>query len=204
MITSRFLQGLARAGILALLGLGIAAGPLKQANAQTAQEIGLELPATAPPPLRLVMPDERAQLTSARDIKARVRLTIDIAETHLSRAEQLTAQKLFDGACAELGKYRGVIEDAFQFLSNQRQPSRMRDYYKRLELALREHGPRIEALRRVTPLEFAVHTKAVADYTRAARTEALDSFYGDTVIREVSQDRKKPGGGDMKETSPAP
>jgi hypothetical protein len=70
-----------------------------------------------------------------------------------------------------------------------RDSNKTRDLYKRLELALRAHGPRLTAMRRITPLEFAVWIKQVEDYAREGRTEALNSFYGHTV---VSEPKKKP------------
>jgi hypothetical protein len=39
-------------------------------------------------------------------------------------------------------------------------------------------------MRRITPLEFAVWIKHVEDFARDGRTEALNSFYGHTVVRE--------------------
>jgi hypothetical protein len=39
-------------------------------------------------------------------------------------------------------------------------------------------------MRRTTPLEFAVWIKQVEDFARDGRTEALNSFYGHTVVRE--------------------
>ena len=51
-------------------------------------------------------------------------------------------------------------------------------------MALRAHGPRLTAMRRITPLEFAVWIKQVEDFARDGRTEALNSFYGHTVVRE--------------------
>ncbi len=39
-------------------------------------------------------------------------------------------------------------------------------------------------MRRTTPLEFAVWIKQVEDFARDGRTEALNSFYGHTVVRD--------------------
>jgi len=69
-----------------------------------------------------------------------------------------------------------------------RDSNKTRDLYKRLELALRADGPRLTTMRRTTPLEYAVWIKKVEEFARASRTEALNSFYGHTVVRE----REKP------------
>ena len=39
-------------------------------------------------------------------------------------------------------------------------------------------------MRRATPLEYATRIKEVEDFARDGRTEALNAFYGHTVVRE--------------------
>ena len=77
-----------------------------------------------------------------------------------------------------------------------------RDLYRRLDIALRAELPRLAVMRRDTPSEFSLHLKAAEEFVRDTRTEALDSFYGHTVLREQptkkedardsSQDNKRP------------
>ena len=81
-----------------------------------------------------------------------------------------------------------------------RDTNKTRDLYKRLELALRADGPRLTAMRRVTPLEFAVWIKKVEDFARDGRTEALNSFYGHTVVR----DAQKPDKDEKPSPTPTP
>lgn len=156
-----------------------------------AQEPAAQL--TAPPPLKIVSREERARIDGADDSKARIRITIELAELRLAKAEVLTSEQNFDGATAELGKYEALIEDSLDYLSPMvRDKNKTRDLYKRLELALRAHGPRLTAIRRSTPLEYAVWIKALEEFARKGRTEALNSFYGHTVFREP---QKKPDEG---------
>ena len=65
-----------------------------------------------------------------------------------------------------------------------------RSLYKYVELALRAQGPRLTVMRRATPLEYAIRIKEVEDFARDGRTEALNAFYGHTVMRDGRQ--KKP------------
>ena len=140
---------------------------------------------TAPPPLKIITRLERNQLNETKDEKARLKLTIELAEAHLSNAENQTLQQQYDLAAAEAGMYWALIEDAFAFLKKiERDNNRRRDLYKRLELALRAHGPRLSIMRRTTPAEHAVWIKEIEDFARNGRTEALNSFYGHTVLRE--------------------
>ena len=143
-------------------------------------------PLTAPPPIRVITKEERAQIVAqSDDPKQRLRLTIQLAGARLTRAEQHTAQGNFDEASAEVGSYHALIEDALEFLNTMKRDSnKTRDLYKRLELALRSDGPRLTTLRRTTPLEYAVWIKKVEEFARESRTEALNSFYGHTVVRD--------------------
>lgn len=140
---------------------------------------------SAPPPVKLFTKEDRARVAAAKDDKARLRITIEIAETHLTDAERNSNGEDFDAASASLGKYHALVEDALSFLgSKSRDENRTRDLYKRLELALRRHGPRLVSIRRVTPLEYAVWVKQLEEFARKGRTEALNSFYGNTVLKE--------------------
>lgn len=148
-------------------------------------------PLPAPPPFKMIVKDERAQIESTKDSSDRLKLIINFSAAHLTVAEQHTTQGNFEAALSEVGMYHALIENALAFLStSKRDSNKTRDLYKRLELALRGHGPRLTAMRRVTPLEFAVWIKKVEDFARAGRTEALNSFYGHTVVRE--REPKKP------------
>lgn len=143
---------------------------------------------TAPPPLKIITRLERSLLNETKDSKARLKTTIEFAETHLANAEAQTSQHEYDNAAAEAGKYWALIDDAFDSLKTlNRDSNKTRDLYKRLELTLRAHGPRISAMRRSTPAEYAVWLKDIEDFARSGRTEALNSFYGHTVVRESQQ-----------------
>ncbi|HET6977688.1 MAG TPA: hypothetical protein VFI24_15260 [Pyrinomonadaceae bacterium] len=160
-------------------------------NAQDAQP--QPTPLTAPPPFKMIVKEERAQLDQTQDSSKRLKLTITFADAHLTAAEQHTSRENYEAASVEVGMYHALIENALQFLSTfKRDSNKTRDLYKRLELALRADGPRLTAMRRITPLEFAVWIKHVEDFARDGRTEALNSFYGHTVVREQKTDNEKP------------
>ena len=143
-------------------------------------------PLTAPPPFKMIVKEERAEMdATSKDAAKRLKLTMEFAGGHLTRAEQHTARGDYEAASAEVGMYHALIENALEFLSTfKRDSNKTRDLYKRLEMALRADGPRLTAMRRITPLEFAVWIKQVEDFARDGRTEALNSFYGHTVVRD--------------------
>jgi hypothetical protein len=149
-------------------------------------------PLTAPPPFKMIVKEERLQIEQTNDAPKRLRLIIEFASGHLTRAEQHTTREAYEAASAEVGMYHALIEHALDFLSSfKRDTNKTRDLYKRLELALRADGPRLTSMRRTTPLEFAVWIKQVEDFARDSRTEALNSFYGHTVVRDKNNDKPK-------------
>lgn len=171
-------------------------------RAQSERPTPQPTPLTAPPPLKLITQEERAQLDQTKNQKDRLKLTIELAGAHLTRAEQLTTQSEYEKAQEEVGMYHALIENSLEVLGALKQDSgKTRDLYKRLELALRAHGPRLTAMRRVTPIEFAVWIKKVEDFARNGRTEALNSFYGHTVLREQKSPEKPE---DKPKESPSP
>ena len=175
---------------------------LPSVQAQSEQPQPQPTPLTAPPPLKLITKEERAQLDQTSDQKDRLKLTIELAVAHLTRAEQLTMQTEYEKAQEEVGMYHALIENSLEVLGTlKRDSGKTRDLYKRLELALRAHGPRLTAMRRVTPIEFAVWIKKVEDFARDGRTEALNSFYGHTVLREQKNPEKPE---DKPKESPTP
>src|SRR5882724_2363779 len=140
---------------------------------------------TAPPPLKIITRQDRTQIEEIKDSKARVRLTLELAEAHLASAETQTLHLNYDDAAAEAGKYWALLEDVFVFLHTLKQDSnKTRDLYKRVELTLRAQGPRLSIMRRTTPAAYAVWLKEIEDFARHGRTEALNSFYGHTVVRD--------------------
>ncbi len=148
----------------------------------------------APPPMRYVSTTERSELNTSKDPKSRIRATIDLATTRLSRSEALTSQKNFDLASEELGGYLGLIDNVRFFMARMdRDKGSTRDLYRHLEIALRAHIPRLAVMRRGTPAEYAGNLKDAEEYLRDVRSEALDSFYGQSVLREPPAQKKPEG-----------
>ena len=65
--------------------------------------------------MRSISREERAQLTEARDPKARIRISIELMLSRLTRIEDYTNQKQFDHASEELGGYLGLINEVRVF-----------------------------------------------------------------------------------------
>lgn len=146
----------------------------------------------APPPMRFVPPDERSQLNATRDPKSRTRTSIDLAEGRLTRTEAFTTEGKFDQASEELGAYLALIDNVRAFIGGMNHDKgSTRDLYRHLEMSLRKHLPRLAVMRRSTPAEYSGNLKAAEEYVRDARAEALDSFYGHSVLREAPPEETK-------------
>ena len=144
--------------------------------------------------MRSVSREERSQLTAARDPKSRIRISIELATSRLTRTEAFTVAGKFDQASEELGSYLGLLDNVRAFIGGMnRDKGSTRDLYRHLEIALRAHLPRLAVMRRSTPAEYAGNFKAAEEYLRDARSEALDSFYGHSVLREGPSDKKPEG-----------
>jgi len=151
--------------------------------------------------MKAISREERARIDESKDPKARVRTMLELAEAHLAKAEAKTSQDDYAGASAELGRYWMLIEGVLDYLNPMSHDSnKTRDLYKRLELTLRAQGPRLALMRRNTPLEYAVWIKEIEEFARNGRTEALNSFYGHTVVRDGQQKPEK----QTKGVSPTP
>ena len=147
----------------------------------------------APPPMLTVTRSDRSQLQSATDPKARLRVTFALADDHLKRAETATDQKKFDESLSEVGRYLGLIDDVLAYIATlSRDKGSTRDLYKHFEISVRPHIPRIAVMRRSTPVEYAMRLKDAEEYVKDARSEALDSFYGQTVLRERPTPEQSP------------
>jgi hypothetical protein len=189
----------ARSRVFALaLASSVAIAVLFCPSRAGAQDLVLP-PQPAPPPMRYVPDAERARLNSAREPKERVRATLDILEERLASAERDTAAGRFDPAAADLGVYEALLDDVLAYLqplgrsgSQMKVDAKTRDLYKAIEQTLNRHTARIESVRRVTPQDYQANVRAAFNYARDKRTEALDAFFGATVIRGASPTGEPP------------
>ena len=139
----------------------------------------------APPPMHFVSKSERSQLDGTHDGKARLRETMTLAEARLTRAEKSTDDRNFTEALAELGGYLGLIGDLRDYFAKL-DPNKngTRDLYRHFELQVRPHIPRLAVIQRTTPAPYVRNLRDAEDFIKETRAEALDSFYGHSVLRE--------------------
>lgn len=137
-----------------------------------------------PPPVVIMSQNERTQLTAISDAKKRTVLCLQLANERLARAEQFAIGEDFENALSELGGYQAVIDNNLKFLERNQKDKKARDNFRKMEMALRQQTPRIETIKRGSPSQFGGFLKTFINFTRDARTRALDSFFSDTVVPE--------------------
>ncbi|MEP6925844.1 MAG: hypothetical protein ABI954_15360 [Pyrinomonadaceae bacterium] len=147
------------------------------------QQVAIEQVEEVPPPLITLSKDEADQLKIQTNVKQRTLLCLQLADSRLQQAETLTNKADFQDALAALGGYQAVIDNGLNYIKNLKDDSsKVRDNVKRLEIALRQHAPRLEIIRRSTPFEYALRLKIILKFAREARSRALNLFFSDTVV----------------------
>ena len=142
----------------------------------------------AAPPLKLISKEEKSRLTSARDLKERTKVAVELLTSRISTAEKLLAAGNFEGVFSELGVFQGLLDDHLEFMIRRDNDSgRALDNFKRFEIGLRSFMPRIEAIRRDMPSRFEPFVRSVGKYVRDARSKALEPLFSDTVVRSPSR-----------------
>lgn len=138
---------------------------------------------TAPPPVYTMSGAEKSQLSNESDLKRRTQLCLTLADARLRSAEAATDREDYQTALIDLGSYQAIIDNHIKFLgAGGYSDGKVRDNFRRMDITLRTYTPRIEAIRRSTPFEFAVHLKGILNFTRDARARALDSFFSDSIL----------------------
>jgi hypothetical protein len=143
--------------------------------------------------MHLVSKTERSQLNEAHDPKSRLHQTLTLAEDHLGRAEKLTEERKFDEALGELGGYLGLIGDLRDYIAAlNHDKNSTRDLYRHFEWQVRTHIPRLAVIQRSTPASYVLNIKDAEEFIKDTRDEALDSFYGHSVLREPPPEKTVP------------
>jgi hypothetical protein len=144
---------------------------------------------SVPPPMKFVPREDRKQISTITDLKSRHKLTVDLAEERLSKAENFTKTGQFDQALIELGYYHGLVEEALQSLHQPKRSGKILDLLKKFDITLRAHGVRLQAIKRITPSDYTEHIDGIYDYTLEVRNKALNTFFGDTVLTEKPNEK---------------
>lgn len=143
----------------------------------------------APPPLKIVSKEEKKQLDAEPDVNKRTKLSLILIEARLKQAEDFYARQQFRAMFEQLGSFHALIDEALGFLNrNDAGKGKVLGSFKRFEMNLRAFLPRLEIIRRDLPGEFEPYVKSLAKEVRQARAEAIEPFFGETVVKENKND----------------
>ena len=153
--------------------------------------------------MHFVSKAERSQLDEKRDPKERLRATLALALERLNRAEKTTNERNYDEALAELGGYLGLIGDLRDFIARLDQnKGSTRDLYRHFEMEVRKHIPHLGMIQRTTPAAYVRNIKEASEFIKDTIAEALDSFYGHSVLREPPMEKAPASAKDAAKDAP--
>lgn len=176
---------LARTLATAALSAFIAGGILVSNGFGQAPTEEAALPAgVVPPPLNVISKQEKEDLAAERKISNRTKLALEFMESRLKLSEDAADREEFQESLDELGRFQALVRDTARYLHNNEDNKGSFKNFKRFEQTLREFIPRLELLRRALPFKYGYHVRVMMDFLRDARTNALEPFFGDTVIPE--------------------
>lgn len=179
--TTRFVESTVTLFVLIMLVAAVA-----HAQSQGAAPQQQPQDDSAPPPMRHIPDVVRKQLEESHDLKTRTRLTLEFADATLVRAAENVSAERFEQATIELGVYEALVEDLIRFVQHSgKVTNKQRDLFKRIEMTLRAHVPRLETIRRGLPAAHAVYVMTTIEFVRDQRDRALNSFYDDTVVPDA-------------------
>lgn len=138
----------------------------------------------APPPLKIISKAEKSSLDAgAANVSDRTKLSVELMETRLKKAEDLYAQSLLPEMLDQLGGFHALMDDALKFLDKSGDArGKTLNNYKRLEISLRRFAPRIELIRRELPAKYEYYVRSLIKNLRAARSKAVEPFFDDSVV----------------------
>lgn len=138
---------------------------------------------TAPPPLKIFSKAEKSQLDAETDVKRRTKLSLDLMEARLLKAETFGKQEEYREMFTELGDFHALMDNTINFLVNSdTNKGRVLNNFKRVELSLRKYVTRLELIRRDLPIKYELYVRNLVKYVREARTKAVEPMFGDTVL----------------------
>ena len=142
-------------------------------------------PDAAPPPLKFLSKVEKDQLDSAKNVKERTKLSLELMDARVKVAEQYVPQERLEMVFRELGGFHALVDDALEFLStSDSDKKKVLDNFKRFELGLRTFTVRLELIRREMPPQREYYLRLLLREMREARARAVEPLFGDIGIAD--------------------
>jgi len=137
----------------------------------------------APPAVRAISKEEKTALAGLSDVKLRTKLTIDLMEARLKKAEEFKTSEAYPDLLTQLASFQALLDDGLKFLNrNDSGRGKVMDTFKKFEMALRTFTPRLEIIRREVPDSYAYHVRKLLITVRDARAKAVEPMFSSTVV----------------------
>jgi hypothetical protein len=131
-----------------------------------------------PPPPIVVSKEDNLRLEAKTNVKDRTKLALEMMDIHISAAERFGTDQNYARAYGEFGVFHGLLDNLVTFLErSDRGDTKNLDEFKRLDIALRRFGPRIETIRRDMPTEYDDYVRELLQRVRDVRSRAVDHFF---------------------------
>lgn len=143
----------------------------------------------APPPLKLLTKDEKTSLEAQdSNIKKRTKVSLELMDARLLRAEKFHAESDFKDSLTELAGFHALLDNTLAFLLKTDSGKSDRSFIT-FEIYLRKQVPRLETIRREMPLKYGYYVGKLMTAVRDARSKAVEPLFDDSVVPNAS---KKP------------
>jgi len=137
----------------------------------------------APPPLKILNADEKSRLRAETEVKRRTKLSLELMDARLKRAETFDTAENYDEMFFELGAFHGLMDNMLEFLNKaDRDSDKVLNNFKRFEIGLRGFTVRLEIIRHDLPLRYELYVRNLVRNLRAARARAIEPLFDDTVV----------------------
>ncbi|PYT01015.1 MAG: hypothetical protein DMF63_04960 [Acidobacteria bacterium] len=147
----------------------------------------------APPPVRVMSPDEKSRLAAEVEIKRRTKLALELMDLRLKQAEKLDAAENYDPMYIELGAFHGIMDNTLEFLNkSDKESGKVLNNFKRFEIGLRAFIPRLEFMRHDMPIKYEHYLRSLGKSIRAARSKAVENLFDDTVVPDKKPENSQP------------
>ncbi len=136
-----------------------------------------------PPPLKIISKAEKSLLDAEIDVKRRTKLSLELIEARLLKAETFGKQEEYREMFNELGSFHALMDNTINFLNNSHtNKGKVLNNFKRVELSLRKYVTRLELVRRDLPIKYELYVRKLVRFVREARTKAVEPLFGETVL----------------------
>ena len=141
---------------------------------------------TAPPPLKTISKEEKAQLKLVPDVKKHTKLALELMDVRLANAKNFNSQEQYVQMFNELGGFHALVDDTLNYLnSHDTDSGKVLSNFKRLEMSLRQFAPQLELIRRDLPLKYESYVRSLIIYVREARTKAVEPLFDNSIVSDV-------------------